>query len=165
MLTPAPNPLTPTPNPLLRPREAVPVVGGITLAEQEMKGRPHLGGDHRLKRDHKAEVREARQAKSAADAIGELPGPGEAVHLIVAGRFALWDVVPAVLDTDGGPIEQLHVATLGFSKRNIEGMAAMLDAGAVRSLRLLCSHYFKGPARRYTGTRPTPCGPGPGRRS
>lgn len=143
--TPEPRePLAARVNPILAPPPAPKVLGGVALAEREMMDRPHLAGDRRTVQEHKADVRDSRQAKSAREALGELPGTGEAVHVLISGRFSLWDTVPAILETVPGAVEWLHVATLGFSRRNVEGMAALLDAGRVKRLRLLASHYFKG---------------------
>ena len=64
------------------------------------------------------------------------------MHLIISGRFALWDLVPAVAHLAGVNIAELHIATLGFSRRNIEHMAGMIDAGKIRAVTMLCSHYF-----------------------
>lgn len=141
-LTP-PSTLTRTANPLLSPAVA-PMAGGVAAAEREMASRPHLKADRRMARRHVLDVRDGRQAKSAAEAMGDLPGPEQAVHVVVSGRFSLWDCVPAILVRTGLPIDRLHIATLGFSRRNIEAMAAALDARQIRSLRLLVSHYFKG---------------------
>lgn len=142
-----PVPLSLSSNPLLAvaPAAVAPVSrSGIALAEREMLSRPHLAADRRAGVRHKADVRDARQAKSAAEALGELPGPDEAVHVVISGRYSLWDCVPAILDAGTRTIDMLHVATLGFSRRNVEAMARFLDRGMIRRLRLLCSHYFKG---------------------
>lgn len=130
------------PNPLIAPA-VLPVVGGVKLAEREMLARPHIKDPRRTARQHKADVRDGRQAKSAADALGELPDAEGAVHVLITGRFSLWDCVPAILD-QAGPVDVLRIATLGFSKRNVEAMAAAVDAGTIGRIRLLCSHYFKG---------------------
>lgn len=133
-------------NPLLASTAPTPTIPRVSIAlcEREMMTRPHIAADRRAGLRHQADVRDARQAKTAAEAIGELPGPGEAVHIVISGRYSLWDCVPAVLDAGTRTIERLHVATLGFSRRNVEAMGRFLDSGMIRSLRLLCSHYFKG---------------------
>lgn len=117
---------------------------GVALAEREMAARPHIDGDRRTPAmRHKAAVQDARQAASAAEALGDPPGPRHAVHILVTGRFSLWDCVPAIR-AKCGQIRFLRIATLGFSKKNVDAMASMLDTGAVSRLRLLSSHYFKG---------------------
>lgn len=128
----------------------VPLMEGAALdvleIEAELGELPHLDGDRRhIAGETDRTYRNAMQAKSAAEAIGQLPGHREAYHLAISGRFALWDCVPAVL-TLAAPvaIESLYIATLGFSKANVEGMAELLDAGSVGRISLICSHYFKG---------------------
>jgi len=134
--------LTLTPNPLLAP-SIQPITPGVKQAERELLARPHIDGDRGVTVRHKPDVRDARQALNAAEALGNLPGPRHARHILVTGRFALWDCVPAIV-AKCGRIQMLHVATLGFSKKNVESMARLLDAGDVAHIRLLCSHYFKG---------------------
>jgi len=95
--------------------------------------------------DIEHEARVVRQVRTAAVHIGRIPGPREAFHLVCNGRYALWDMVPAVLSLAGGAvIEDLYLATLGFSKFNVVEIVEMLDAGTIKRLSLLCSHYFKG---------------------
>lgn len=129
-------------NPIASRPESPIVHRSASRVEQEMGRRPHLEADRRLaRRTHRADLRDSRQAKTAAAALGDLPGPAGAVHIIISGRYSLWDCVPAIIEK-AGKIERLHVATLGFSKRNIDAMATRLDVGDVGTLRLLCSHYF-----------------------
>ena len=129
-----------TRNPLLNP--AAPSVAGI---ESELRRLPHLAGDRRqVSRTVRRDVRDARQAKTAAEAIGKLPTPDEALHLVVSGRFALWHMVPAVLELAAQPIAELRIATLGFSRKNVEALCRLIDEGQIRRAWLLCSHYFKG---------------------
>lgn len=131
-----------TPNPLLAPPSPLPAAA-VGHVEREMNERPHIAGDRRQLQRHKADVQDSRQAKSAVEALGDLPGPKHALHILITGRFSLWDCVPAVIETCGR-IRSLHIATLGFSKRNVEAMGKLLDGGQIERLRLLCSHYFKG---------------------
>jgi hypothetical protein len=121
---------------------------GIDQLERQMTGLPHLAGDLRHERQIGAvETRDARQARTAAAAMGRIPGPAEAFHLAISGRFALWDFCPAALSLAGCKLDMLHVATLGFSKRNITKMTELVDAGQLGRVRLLASHYFKGTSK------------------
>lgn len=90
------------------------------------------------------DFRDVRKATDTADAIDHIPWADEAIHLAVSGRFALWHIVPAVLKLSGTRIDELIIATLGFSKRNISGLCELLDAGQIGRVYLLASHYFKG---------------------
>lgn len=129
---------------------AMPTLAGcspdVLQIESELSDLPHLDGDRRQEEaDVTTRCRDARKEETAAAALGRIPGPREAFHLIVSGRFALWDFTPAVLSLAApATIDTLHVATLGFSKPNVAALAQLLDTGAIGQARLLCSHYFKG---------------------
>lgn len=75
-----------TPNPFIVPAGGIPVIGGVKLAEREMLARPHIAEPRRTARQHKADVRDSRQAASAAEALGELPGPANAAQNHYARR-------------------------------------------------------------------------------
>lgn len=139
--TPAPRPmLAPARNPLLDPRRSI----TQAEAERDMKALPHPDRDRRLAlRVRRRQQRDARKAACAQAAIGRLPEPDEALHLLISGRFALWHIVPAIAAIAGRPIDCLDIATLGFNRHNIDELCAMLDAGGIRTARLLSSHYFK----------------------
>ena len=120
----------------------------IDRIEGEMDRKPHLPGDLRHERQTaQAETRDARQVKTATEAMARIPGPGEAFHLAISGRFALWHFVEAALSLAECKIDMLHIATLGFSKKNIEAMTQLVDRGDIQRVRLLCSHYFKNTSK------------------
>jgi hypothetical protein len=140
ILTPTTTRVLPTSiNPLLSPRPTVAVL------EDDMRRLPHLREDRRLiVKEQRRRVEDARRTKTASEAIGRLPTPDEAVHLAISGRFALWNVVPAVLELAECRIETLTIATLGFSRGNVDDLCSLIDAGQIANVSLLCSHYFKG---------------------
>ena len=117
--------------------------------EKQMPNLPHLAEDlrhqaHGITRTH----RDARQVQTAATALDHIPAAHEAAHLVIAGRFALADFIPAALVlASPATVAGLHIATLGFSRANILDLAAMLDAGQIGKASLLCSHYFRGTSR------------------
>lgn len=120
----------------------------IDRIEGEINGKPHLPDDLRHERQVRAvEIRDARQARTASEAMGRIPGETEAFHLAIAGKFALWHFVEAALTLAGCNIDMLHVATLGFSRKNITAMTQLVDRGDIRRVRLLCSHYFKNTSK------------------
>jgi len=129
---------------------AIPVANGANLdvlaIETQLSELPHLDSDQRYElADTDRSFRDARQAKTAIEAIQRLPGPTQAIHLAISGRFALFDLIPAALELSApATIEELTVATLGFSKNNIIAIGELLDAGKIGRLTLLCSHYFAG---------------------
>jgi hypothetical protein len=125
-------------NPLLNPK---PSLAGV---EQELRTLPHLNGDrvYRSRRTVRRDFQDRRRALLAENVIERLPGQDEAFHMAVCGRFALWDLVPAVAKLAGCDVAELTIATLGFSRRNIDALCGMVDAGDIRRASLLCSHYF-----------------------
>jgi hypothetical protein len=125
-------------NPILNP------VQSTASVEAELRQLPHLNEDRAITtKGVRRRCQDTRKSATAAEAIGQLPGSDEATHLAIGGKFALWNVVPAIHAISGERICRLHIATLGFSRTNIEELAAMLDAGTVGKAWLLCSHYFK----------------------
>jgi len=129
-----------TPNPLLKPPAT-----HIAAIENELRRLPHLAGDRRLTvRQVRSRCRDARKTETAAEAIGELPSQGEATLLVLSGRFALANFIPATANLAGCAIAELHVATMSWSRRNIEMLCDMIDSGKIGRLWLLGSHYFKG---------------------
>lgn len=112
--------------------------------EAELAELPHLTGDRSYQEPLTIErIYRSEGARNAIESLSEIPNPTTAIHTIISGRFALWDYVPAVIQL-GGTIESLYLATLGFSRKNMAELSAMLDAGQIGSVSLICSHYFKG---------------------
>jgi hypothetical protein len=89
----------------------------------------------------RAAVRRTAQLAEADDALTALPGPGEAVHALLTGRFDLMHVLVRLIDRLGA-VDALRVATLSYNARNLAEMAALLDSGRVQTLTLLCSSFF-----------------------
>lgn len=117
------------------------------MIESELAALPHLAADLRFDEPPSIErIYRAETAATAAATLGSIPHQSQAIHLIINGRFALWDFVAAVLKLAGEfvTIRQLYLATLGFSRKNIAELCTLLDAGRVHRVALLCSHYFKG---------------------
>lgn len=75
--------------------------------------------------------------------LATLPKKGESLHGIICGKYALWDLVPAVLERTGKTIDHLSIATLSYSEKNAADLLARFDAGQIKGVSLLVSHYFK----------------------
>jgi hypothetical protein len=90
----------------------------------------------------KGQARRTAQFAEAADAIPVLPGPGEAVHALMTGRYDLMHLLVCLIDRLGA-VDAMRVATLAYSPRNLAEMVRLLDSGAVRRLTLLCSAFFR----------------------
>jgi hypothetical protein len=87
-------------------------------------------------------ARRTAQLKEAADVLAHLPGPGEALHALMTGRYDLMHLLIVLLDKLG-PCDSLRIATLSFNLRNVDEMVRILEQGKAARLSLLCSHFFK----------------------
>jgi len=94
-------------------------------------------------RGNRRTMKELLQVANAAHAIDRLPDADESVHIIMSGNFNAWDIVPACLKLADAPLESLHVATLGFNKRNASELLRLIDDGSIGSVAFLCSCYFR----------------------
>ncbi len=103
---------------------------------------------HVRRRADKKVMVDARRLADAVQHIGRLPKPGEAFHLITAKRYSLWHVVKATLELAApAKIAYLGIATLGFSKDNLEELLTSLDSGSIGKVDFLYSIYFKSNER------------------
>jgi hypothetical protein len=89
----------------------------------------------------KARGGRAAQLAEAAQAVEVLPAAGEYVLALMTGRYDFAELAAGVIDRLG-PVNHLRAATLAFSRRNLDLLTRLLDAGAVRRLTLLCSKFF-----------------------
>src|SRR5262249_31951 len=63
-------------------------------------------------------------------------------------------VVGLAITSHATPCALLRIATLAFSSRNVHEITELMDRGAVRSLRLICSDFFaKHNAARFQEAR------------
>jgi hypothetical protein len=75
--------------------------------------------------------------------LKRLPKEGQSLHGLISGKYAAWDMVPAIIERTGDTIADLYIATLGFSRQNGADLCALLDDRRIRRVSLICSHYFK----------------------
>jgi hypothetical protein len=115
------------------------------LAGHENDAARGWAGDRRhVRRTAKRVMLDARQLADAIDHVGRLPEAGEAFHLVTAKRYSLWHIVRATLALAApSTIAYLTVATLGFSRRNLEELTELLDSGQIGKVDFLFSVYFK----------------------
>jgi hypothetical protein len=90
----------------------------------------------------KLAARRAAGIREAAAVLEHLPAAGESLHAIVTARLDLTDVI-VQLGRQLGVCDRLVIATLGYNERNLAAMLAWLDCGAVKSLTLLASIFFR----------------------
>jgi hypothetical protein len=111
-------------------------------------GRPPGAGDEDDGAGLRAPARvrlAARRAAAIAEAdetLAHLPGPGESLHALMTCRLDLADVIGALLHRLGR-CDRLLLATLGYNGRNLRTMLAWLDGGAVGTLTLLASRFYR----------------------
>jgi hypothetical protein len=113
--------------------------------------RPGPEDGRRRASEFRAGLRRKAQLRRAAEVVPHLPGPGESLHALLTGYFDFALVLTCVLRSRAAPCEALRVATLSFSKRNVQEMAHWLDGGLVRRLVLLSSDFMRegNPATYY----------------
>ncbi len=93
--------------------------------------------------EFRASLRRKAQLRRAAEVVPHLPGPGESLHTLLVGFFDFALVLSCVLKSRPVPCESLRVATLSFSKRNVQELCGWLDSGLVQRLVLLSSDFMK----------------------
>ena len=75
--------------------------------------------------------------------LEQMPIEGETLHGVISGKYALWQLVPALIERTGQKITDLHIATLSYSKDNAAELLALLDEGQIDRVSLVVSYYFK----------------------
>jgi hypothetical protein len=80
--------------------------------------------------------------------LATLPAEGESLHGVISGKYALWELVPAIIERTGQTIEDLTIATLSFSESNAAHLLSLIDAGKVKHVGLLISYFFKAQNRK-----------------
>ncbi len=87
-------------------------------------------------------VRKTGEIGRLAESLPALPEPGEAVHLLMTGRYDLTAVLAVILQRRG-PCERMRIATLSFNAKNVAELAGWLDQKQVGALTLLASHFHR----------------------
>jgi hypothetical protein len=90
----------------------------------------------------KLQQRRAAGMAEAKQTLEKLPGPGESLHALMTARLDMTDVINAILDKQGR-CDQAMIATLGYNRRNFQTMLSWLDSGAIGSLSLVASLFFR----------------------
>ena len=115
------------------------------LAGCEQDARKTLSADRRhVCRPTRRTMLDLRGAQNALEHIRQLPKPGESIHLVTAGGYSLWHLIGAVLALSiPATLSFLGIATLGFSRSNVEDLLQMFEAGQVEQVDFIFSVYFK----------------------
>jgi hypothetical protein len=90
----------------------------------------------------KPKARRSLGIAEAAGLLANLPEPEESLHVVCTSRFDLSDVLNHLLERFG-VCDRTVIATLGYNRRNLLAMLRWLDTGAVKSLTLLASIFFR----------------------
>lgn len=85
-------------------------------------------------------ARRQHEAKLAAEVLPVLPSEGEAVHVLLNGRFDLSAVLAATARR--WPVERLTVTTLSANRKSLRELLNELDAKTVGTLTVLTSGFF-----------------------
>jgi hypothetical protein len=88
------------------------------------------------------QVRRAAGIAEARQVLEHLPEPGESLHAVVTARLDLTDVINAILEKLGR-CDRMMIATLGYNARNLRMILEWLDTGAVQSLSLVASIFYR----------------------
>jgi hypothetical protein len=87
-------------------------------------------------------IRRTAQLAEAAAVLSHLPGPGEALHALITGRYDLMHLLVVLLDRLG-PAKAVRIATLSYNGKNLAEMVRLLDQARTSTLTLLCSAFFR----------------------
>ena len=79
--------------------------------------------------------------------LDPLPKSGESLHGIISGKYALMELIPAIIERSGQAIEELHLTTLSFSVQNGADLCSLIDSGHVKRLSLIISYYFQSTSK------------------
>lgn len=90
----------------------------------------------------KAAARRVAMLAEAREVVAVLPGPGEALHGLMTGRYDLMQLVEAIIDAVGD-VWRLRIATLSYNARNLSDLTTLVDDGRVAAVSLLCSAFFR----------------------
>jgi len=90
----------------------------------------------------RAAARRTAMLAEAADVLRVLPGPGEALHALMTGRYDLTALLVVLFDRLG-PCADVRIATLSYNGRNVAELLKQIDAGNIGRLTLLCSLFFR----------------------
>jgi hypothetical protein len=111
-------------------------------------GREWIGDRKHIRRTDRRVMLDARRLQNAVEHIGRLPEPGESFTLVTAKRYSLWHIIEATLHLAApATIAYLGIATLGFSKDNLDALLTEIDAGRIGKCDFLFSVYFKSNER------------------
>lgn len=127
---------------LKEPFDDAPDFDPATDTEVDVDAR--LSGDRStLHRPRRRLFVDYRANPDALKHLERFPADGESLHGVICGKYALWELVPAMIERVGRKITDLHIATLSYGRQNSEDLLGLIDDGQVKRCSLLVSYYFK----------------------
>ena len=91
----------------------------------------------------KAEMKTALRKESAREILGELPAPGESIHIVSNGKFDYWAFVPILCELLAKPVTQAYFSTWTLNRACCKELMELLDAGTIEQCGFLTGIYFK----------------------
>ncbi len=137
--------------PMMDPAELRPVFD--PLAGLEVDAARELVEDRKhVRRSDKRILLDGRRLQNCILHIGTLPQCGQAYHMVTSKKYSLFHVVEAVLHLASPErIEHLVIATLRFSRDNLERLLALLDTGQIGTVDFLFSVFHKSLEKEICG--------------
>lgn len=86
--------------------------------------------------------RRTERLPKAENVLQVMPGPGEALHVLMTGRYDLMDMICALIG-QRGTVDAMRCSTLSFHDKNLATMVDLIDRQAIRVLNLCCCTFFK----------------------
>lgn len=84
------------------------------------------------------------RTRNAVELLTRLPGPAEVLTVLMSGKFDGYDYVAATLQLAApARIDELYIATLGFSDDNAGQLLQQLDAGTIGRVWFVASCYMR----------------------
>lgn len=136
---------------LAEPFDDVPTFGET---DSEVSVTAGLSADLSYKRTPARRLfRDYRANPDAYKHLEDLPTKdGEDLEMVISGRYAMWDLVPALVEKTGQNIALLTIATLSYSTSNAAELLGMLDGEQIGAVDFLVSYYFKSTSRKIYDT-------------
>jgi len=92
---------------------------------------------------HKRRLQAEMKEKRVENIIGELPKPGESIHMVSGGRFDYWNFVPVILRMNGDIAACAYFSTWTLNRQCVTELLDLFDSEKIKSIRFLTGLYFK----------------------
>src|SRR5262249_13558129 len=76
-------------------------------------------------------ARRTAMLREAAELLDHLPGPGDALHCLLTGRFDLTALLVVLIEQQPMPCAHLRIAALSLKQRNLYELFRLIDAGKI----------------------------------